>query len=140
MAISENFMLQLLGGIRKRRLAGVALALLAASQEARFQGPTERKKCETKAYNGRKDYSKSIWAQMLTRMRQRRALQQYETPEDLADARNFQRRFRISFDSFLEIMSKVQDYGPANEQDACGNPACPLDLRGLGVLRVLGRG
>jgi hypothetical protein len=137
-------MFDLRSGLRRRRLACAAVALLAATQEAQFQqevGPVVPKMPQNKAYCGRNaSFGNTVWAQMLSRMRCRRALQVVPTPQDCADELNFRRRFRVSFEGFLKILDIVKDYGPSHATDAVGNPACPLDIRVLGVLRILGRG
>lgn len=57
------------------------------------------------------------------------------------DAALWRRRFRVPFGAFLKIceMAREAGVGPRSSQDACGTPCKPLELKVMGVLRVLGR-
>ena len=56
------------------------------------------------------------------------------------DGKLFRRRFRIPYPLFLEILEVVRIKNWFPEADCTGAPSAPLELKILGVLRVLGRG
>ena len=56
------------------------------------------------------------------------------------DARLFRRRFRVPHAIFQQIVSLTREKMWYKETDGIGRPSAPLELKILGVLRVLGRG
>ena len=79
-----------------------------------------------------KNYQESNWAQMLQ-------LGRCQDPSS-KDGKLFRRRFRIPYPLFLEIVEVVRIKNWFPEVDCTGAPSAPLELKILGVLRVLGRG
>ena len=62
-------------------------------------------------------------------------------PTDRKGGKLFQRRFRVPYPIFLQLVQMARASGEFTENpDAAGNPAAPLELKILAVLRVLGRG
>ena len=56
------------------------------------------------------------------------------------DGRLFRRRFRVPYPIFQQIGSLTREKMWYKETDGIGRPSAPLELKILGVLRVLGRG
>lgn len=57
------------------------------------------------------------------------------------DGKLFRRRFRATHKFFMELVSKVKELFPDHaKKDAAGKQSAPIELKVLGVLRVLGRG
>ena len=62
-------------------------------------------------------------------------------PTDRKGGKLFRRRFRVPYPIYLQIVDTNRASGLFTESpDAAGNPAAPLELKILSVLRVLGRG
>ena len=79
-----------------------------------------------------KKYQESNWSKMLQ-------LGRCQDPSS-KDGELFRRRFRIPYPLFLEIVEVVRNKNWFPEVDCTGAPSAPLELKILGVLRVLGRG
>ena len=80
---------------------------------------------------GRPNYMASTWGRML----------QSNRINDRKGGKLFRRRFRVLYPINLQIFDITRASGLFTESpDAAGNPAAPLDLKILSVLRVLGRG
>ena len=57
------------------------------------------------------------------------------------DGKLFRRRFRVSHEFFEGLVEKAKELFPDFEKkDGCGRQVAPIELKVLGVLRVLGRG
>lgn len=85
-------------------------------------------------FERRPDYDKSTWGLMLLNPR-------FKDPGDKKGGQLFRRRFRVPFPVFEEILGMTRSSGWFTEgRDAIGVLAAPLELKILGVLRVLGRG
>ena len=79
-------------------------------------------------------YNNSTWGQMLLNPR-------IKDPADRKGGILFRRRFRVPFPMFEQIVKLVRDKKWFSERpDATGRVAAPLELKVLGVLRVLGLG
>ena len=57
----------------------------------------------------------------------------------------WRRRFRVPFSVFLDLVKVCKDeliFGidSCKQNDICGNTICPVEIKLMGVLRVLGRG
>ena len=82
----------------------------------------------------RPQYELSTWGMMLANPRSK-------DPGDRKGGQLFRRRFRVPFPVFEEIVAMTRTNGWFTEgRDAVGIMAAPLELKILGVLRVLGRG
>ena len=85
-------------------------------------------------FEKRPNYDQSTWGQMLANPRS-------QDPSDKKGGQLFRRRFRVPFPVYLEILAMTRTSGWFTEgRDAIGLVAAPLELKILGVLRVLGRG
>jgi Plant transposon protein len=82
----------------------------------------------------RPDYAQSCWGRMLDNPRT-------QDPSDAKGGKLFRLRFRVPFPLFecLVQMTRVNAWF-SERKDAAGRSAAPLELKILGVLRVLGRG
>jgi hypothetical protein len=82
----------------------------------------------------RPDYWNSVWGRML----------QTDSVRDAGNrkgGKRFRRRFRVPFPIFEQIVELVRSQKWfAENSDCSGRAAAPLELKILGVLRVLGRG
>ena len=80
----------------------------------------------------RPKYGESNWARLL--------LQRHcEDPATRA-GKLFRRRFRVPFPVFADILKITKEKKWFKEFDGIGRPACPIELKIFGVLRILGRG
>ena len=81
-----------------------------------------------------RNYMASTWGRMLQSNR-------INDPTDRKGGKLFRRRFRVPYPIYLQIVDTTRASGLFTESpDAAGNPAAPLELKILSVLRVLGRG
>ncbi len=85
----------------------------------------------------RKDYWQSDWGVMLRNLmadRQRRIFD-----PTTKEAKLFRRRFRVPFPLFVDILVKVNEHNmfECKEADAFGRRGVPVELKLLGVLRML---
>ena len=103
------------------------LLLLAIQQKVKKRLPFRRRKC-----GARPSYLASNWAQMLLQ-------RQCEDPSSKA-GKLFRRRFRVPYPIFANIVTITREKAWFREHDGIGRPSCPLELKILGVLRILGRG
>jgi hypothetical protein len=88
----------------------------------------------TRTVYPRPDYWSSEWGRELRTRR-------WENPADKKGGKRFRRRFRVPYPVFQEIVNICRRESWFTEgNDACGHPCAPLELKILGVLRVLGRG
>ena len=78
------------------------------------------------------NYNTSNWALMLMAGRCKSPISR--------DGRLFRRRFRVPYPIFQQIVSLTREKMWYKETDGIGRPSAPLELKILGVLRVLGRG
>ena len=83
-------------------------------------------------YRRRPNYSDSNWAFLLAAGKCKNPLTR--------EGKLFRRRFRVSYPIYEEIVRIVRDRKWFNEFDGIGQPSAPLELKILGVLRILGRG
>jgi Plant transposon protein len=96
-------------------------------------------KVKLKLFKSRKSedrplYHMSTWGQLLLSRR-------IKDPTDRKGGLLFRRRFRVPYPIFEKIVKLVREKGWFTEQkDVTGRAGCPLELKILGVLRVLGRG
>ena len=82
----------------------------------------------------RPTYRDSTWGRMLLNPR-------IQDPVDRKGGRLFRKRFRVPFPMFEKILNIVREKAWFSERpDASGRIGAPLELKILGVLRVLGRG
>lgn len=82
----------------------------------------------------RPPYNMSPWGRMLVHPRTK-------DPTDRKGGKLFRRRFRVPFPLFERITELTRMNGWfSEEKDCAGRSAAPLELKILGVLRVLGRG
>ena len=94
----------------------------------------EIKERRQRKWEGRPNYMESTWGRMLQSNR-------INDPTDRKGGKLFRRRFRVPYPIFLQIVDSTKASGLFTEnQDCAGNPAAPLELKILAVLRVLGRG
>lgn len=106
-----------------------------ASSEA---GPDNEEKKHTKEKKKRKtversDPRTSVWWEMLMKPDLREPTSK--------TAKLFRRRFRLPLPAFDYLMTQARKWFPnADRPDAAGRPSVPLELKVLGVLRILGRG
>lgn len=85
-------------------------------------------------FERRPNYDQSTWGLMLANPRS-------QDPSDKKGGQLFRRRFRVPFSVYLEVLAMTRTSGWFTEgRDAIGLMAAPLELKVLGVLRVLGRG
>ena len=89
--------------------------------------PFKRRLCYEKL-----NYNTTNWALMLMAGRCKSPISK--------DARLFRRRFRVPHAIFQQIVSLTREKMWYKETDGIGRPSAPLELKILGVLRVLGRG
>ena len=82
---------------------------------------------------GRPDYWESTWGRMLRN--QASALSDFNS----SASRTFRNRFRVPYPVFLMIVDRAKARFPTKECDLAGRPSIPMELKVLGVLRVLGR-
>ena len=79
-------------------------------------------------------YEYSTWGRMLMNPRT-------QDPTDKKGGVLFRRRFRVPFPVFLRLVALTRENNWFTERpDASGRRGAPLELKILGVLRVLGRG
>ena len=80
-----------------------------------------------------RDHWGSTWGVMVEKGTYRDAT----TPQ----GNKFQRRFRVTPEEYEDLVSEVREKGwwSCNATDAAGQPAAPVELLMLGVLRMLGR-
>ena len=84
-------------------------------------------------WEDRPNYMASTWGRMLQSNR-------INDPTDRKGGKLFRRRYRVSYPIYLQIVDITRASGLFTESpDAAGNPAAPLELKILSVLRVLGR-
>lgn len=82
----------------------------------------------------RPNYDQSCWGRMLAHPRT-------QNPVDRKGGMLFRRRFRVPFPLFQRIVEMTREKNWFSEgKDCIGRLAAPLELKILGVLRVLGRG
>jgi hypothetical protein len=82
----------------------------------------------------RPNYGASTWGRMLNNDR-------IKNPVDKKGGKQFRRRFRIPYPTFLKIVEMTREAKWFSEEPNCaGQEAAPLELKILAVLRVLGRG
>jgi hypothetical protein len=82
----------------------------------------------------RPDYWQSVWGRMLLTDAVRDAGAR-------KGGKRFRRRFRVPFPIFEQLVTMVRSQNWfAENADCIGRSAAPLELKILGVLRVLGRG
>ena len=94
----------------------------------------EIKERRQRKWEGRPNYMASTWGRMLQSNR-------INDPTDRKGGKLFRRRFRVPYPIYLQIVDTTRASGLFTESpDAAGNPAAPLELKILSVLRVLGRG
>lgn len=88
----------------------------------------------TRKWEVRPNYALSTWGRMVVHPRTK-------DPTDKKGGVLFRRRFRVPFPVFeaLVVMARENEWFKEGN-DAAGRPAAPLELKILGVLRVLGRG
>lgn len=85
-------------------------------------------------WEGRPPYEMSCWGRMLVHPRTR-------DPTDRKGGVLFRRRFRVPFPLYERLVEMTRSNGWFSERnDAAGQKCAPLELKILGVLRVLGRG
>ena len=51
----------------------------------------------------------------------------------------FRERFRVTYDIYRKCVALATEWFPQAALDASGRPPCPISLKVLGVLRVLGK-
>ena len=85
-------------------------------------------------WEGRPPYEMSCWGRMLVHPRTR-------DPTDRKGGVLFRTRFRVPFPLYERLVEMTRANGWFSEKnDAAGQKCAPLELKILGVLRVLGRG
>ena len=85
-------------------------------------------------WEGRPPYDMSTWGRMLVNPRTK-------DPVDRKGGMLFRRRFRVPFPLFERLVEMTRANNWFSEKcDCAGNKAAPLELKILGLLRVLGRG
>lgn len=85
-------------------------------------------------WEGRPPYHLSPWGMMLVHPRTK-------IPNDRKGGKLFRKRFRVPFPLFERLVEMTRMNNWFKEgKDCCGQTAAPLELKMLGVLRVLGRG
>ena len=94
----------------------------------------EIKERRQRKWECRPNYMESTWGRMLRSDR-------INDPTDRKGGKLFRRRFRVPYPIYLQLVDITRASGVFKETpDAAGNPAAPLELKILSVLRVLGRG
>ena len=94
----------------------------------------EIKERRQRKWEGRPNYMASTWGRMLQSNR-------INDPTDRKGGKLFRRRFRVPYPIYLQIVDITRASGLLTESpDVAGNPAAPLELKILSILRVLGRG
>ena len=92
----------------------------------------EIKERRQRKWEGRPNYMESTWGRMLRSDR-------INDPTDRKGGKLFRRRFRVPYPIYLQLVDITRASGVFKETpDAAGNPAAPLELKILSVLRVLG--
>ena len=112
-------------------------ARLEAEEEI-FEEINAKKKAvpvfRTRKWEGRPPYELSCWGRMLVHPRTR-------DPTDRKGGVLFRTRFRVPFPLYGRLVEMTRSNGWFSERpDAVGQRCAPLELKILGVLRVLGRG
>ena len=94
----------------------------------------EFKERKQRRWEGRPNYTMSTWGRKLQSER-------VTDPTGRKGGKLFRRRFRVPSPIFLQLVQTARASGEFTENpDAAGDPAAPLELKILAVLRVLGKG
>ena len=116
-------------------IAGRVLKFVASRHFKRISKRNVVEKKRRRTYP-RHNYKESVWWHFLSKPTVQ--------DEKHRDGKLFRRRFRVPFELYRQLLHLCRDgslkkYFLCRENDAVGRPSVPLELKLLGVLRVLGR-
>lgn len=78
------------------------------------------------------DYHDTIWWRLLEKDKEELKIC------DTVPSQLFRLRFRVPYPIFEKLLLWTRSWYDATERDCCGRKAIPLELKVLGVLRILG--